>query len=999
MEPASSHEDFEVQRYSAAWDQGTSVRPAASGVSTSGSGGALGLAELRRAAVEGSSSYGGHTDAVVPTSSQGEYRSMPLEGRVDLMRPRKVLEPEPTAQDDGSGHLVQQGQEGDIAGTPRAMHIDMPPEDGAFRQHTLPTPAPNEMPPAPYHHGGSLPPTQTPTPYYGPSQPQSHGQNTLQVFYQPQAPGETVSEFFGSHNRPTSSQYSPPHSRQQSFHRHAPAVHEQRAAYHPPESSESEATPPAPLSNPPRRTGHGTWSPQHSRGHSRHVTEDKPSGAQQKSYSPPRREERDHGHGIETPRPHYNKEHHVRLSHGQDQRLHGSHLHHHPHRGSGDRTPTQNHPRPTQGQERVAQPHSHHEQAHSPGNARPHDMYRHHQEHQTQHVPAEQQQHFEPQSAPPRPRSPPKLSWNPAVEPPPNEQPPSSTFPEDTYFPNVWDHSLGQHYDGGYPTLSSPGRNDPANVLFSPPPPPHIPEHLIREGQYANVFGSTQAPESPESVSSPPAPDRKKVHAIFPWEERPRHIPRRVFPKADSPPPVVNYIESERTSSPISTPPTQSERAAPPIRSPTSPSALPWGIGFMNAWDSVPSIQRYASKLAGSPKIFPHQYMAPVPPPREDNWREEWERQRAREMQDQHDASSMDGDDEDEDDEDEFELSEGSSKGKASRRRARAASMGSKSRKKYRSRGIQALPETSEQSVQVTIITAESAIPRTSSDAAIETDPPSLDVHAPADVPTSAPSGVGLGIRRQWATELQPALLPSAVPRELRADFEQVAGTPVVSTTTRSGVPFPSLATPSGLRSPATLGSPRTYSPPQGATPLKVITPPKVTSPPLVSSPLRGPGSPVMAPPSQTASPRPSGPPQLALRTSASPRSTISPRKMSTSSLPGSTSSRAHSPALGRMQQSTPSPKHTRLASLQSPFSPELQRSISADSGMTPSPSATNDSLATPENTPIVARKGSRVWDPKRGVDVFKRGSEEVLARFLRMGSFDGEDSKQQTTA
>jgi len=35
------------------------------------------------------------------------------------------------------------------------------------------------------------------------------------------------------------------------------------------------------------------------------------------------------------------------------------------------------------------------------------------------------------------------------------------------------------------------------------------------------------------------------------------------------------------------------------------------------------------------------------------------------------------------------------------------------------------------------------------------------------------------------------------------------------------------------------------------------------------------------------------------------------------------------------------------------------------------------------------------VWDPARGVDVFKRGSEEVLARFLRMGSFDEEEKRQ----
>ncbi|THH33157.1 hypothetical protein EUX98_g1060 [Antrodiella citrinella] len=60
------------------------------------------------------------------------------------------------------------------------------------------------------------------------------------------------------------------------------------------------------------------------------------------------------------------------------------------------------------------------------------------------------------------------------------------------------------------------------------------------------------------------------------------------------------------------------------------------------------------------------------------------------------------------------------------------------------------------------------------------------------------------------------------------------------------------------------------------------------------------------------------------------------------------------------------------------------------------SPSSTQSSLATPENTPVLpVRKGGRVWDPSRGVDVFKRGSEEVLARFLKMGSFEEGESQK----
>lgn len=477
-------------------------------------------------------------------------------------------------------------------------------------------------------------------------------------------------------------------------------------------------------------------------------------------------------------------------------------------------------------------------------------------------------------------------------------------------------------------------------------------------------------------MSSPPVPDKSKVHAVFPWEEKPRHVPRRVFPKTDPPPPVANYIESERTSSPISTPPTHPERSIPHVQAATSPLASPWGgVGFSNAWDAVPSIQRYAQKLAGSPKIFPHQYMAPQPPPKDDDWKQQWEKQREKEMQDRHDASSMDGDDEDEGDEevdeDELEVSEGSSRGKrpqGSRRRSRAQSI-SKTKKKYRSRGVQANPDTTECSIQTD--TDPSTCPccsRPLREAAAE-------VQAP--VRAAPPAAVGLGIAS--------TLLPSAVPRDFMPQHEQGAGTPMVPTTGRSSEPFPSMATPSGLRSPATLGSPRTYSPPKVASPLRIPSPPKVSSPPAVPSPLRGPSSPSKAPlqPVQT-------------KGSMSPQAGVRPvtgRKLSTSSLTGSGSSRASSPVVGttaRMTQTTPSPKHTRLSSI----SPELTRSISNETAITPSPTTTYDSPVTPaDNTP---RRGSRVWDPARGVDVFKRGSEEVLARFLRMGSFDEENKQRQ---
>ena len=126
----------------------------------------------------------------------------------------------------------------------------------------------------------------------------------------------------------------------------------------------------------------------------------------------------------------------------------------------------------------------------------------------------------------------------------------------------------------------------------------------------------------------------------------------------------------------------------------------------------------------------------------------------------------------------------------------------------------------------------------------------------------------------------------------------------------------------------------------------------------------------------------------------------MSPRRLSgaqvpTSKLAGSPKPPA-SPAVGLSASSSPrqSPKLTKLSS---PFSPPLHRLSSNDTMATSSPSTTGP-LETPEGTPLMGpmRKSGRVWDPARGVDVFKRSSEEVLARFLRSGSFDEEDGQRR---
>ena len=130
----------------------------------------------------------------------------------------------------------------------------------------------------------------------------------------------------------------------------------------------------------------------------------------------------------------------------------------------------------------------------------------------------------------------------------------------------------------------------------------------------------------------------------------------------------------------------------------------------------------------------------------------------------------------------------------------------------------------------------------------------------------------------------------------------------------------------------------------------------------------------------------------------------MTPRRLSASQVPTSklagSPQTPSSPVVGPSASSSPRQSPT-LSKLSAPFSPPLHRMSSNDTTLTTSTS-TSGQVETPEGTPILGpqappqRKGGRVWDPARGVDVFKRSSEEVLARFLRSGSFDDEDGQRR---
>lgn len=211
--------------------------------------------------------------------------------------------------------------------------------------------------------------------------------------------------------------------------------------------------------------------------------------------------------------------------------------------------------------------------------------------------------HHEPQHHEPhRPASPRMVHWNPAFEPPPQHfHAAPQGLPDGAYYQNQWD---------------MPQQNQ--NQFFNPPPQTHyIPKELTQDGQYSSMQANGFQP------------DASQVKSIFPWEERGRPAPERKFPDS-APPPSVQKV------------------ASPPERPVSPPREL--GVAYQNAWDDIPSIQRYASRLTGArpppsakdaePATLAAEPSVPQPQP---EW--SWERDRGQGG----DASSREGDDEDDD--------------------------------------------------------------------------------------------------------------------------------------------------------------------------------------------------------------------------------------------------------------------------------------------------------------------------------------------------------------
>lgn len=493
----------------------------------------------------------------------------------------------------------------------------------------------------------------------------------------------------------------------------------------------------------------------------------------------------------------------------------------------------------------------------------------------------------------PRPPSPPLLSWNPAVEPPPNVPPTPSAFPSDAYFPNVWDippssSRLHAALTGSHPSLSS--------QFFEIPPVSQIPQRLIQEGHYSNIMGFHKEPSDGHSYSHP-KPDINKVTSIFPWEQRPRHAPGRMFPPGEAPPPGVLYIEDLpaepdstpqfiETSESLTTETAQDENVISPQSQSSPPIGFMGARGFSNAWDTVPSIQRYAARLA---KPLSTQPFALLPP------RQRRRSESSYRSHGESDANSMDGDVEDEIDDSDNDTgtnlsSDGRSRGsKSGPTSPTGTSRTRNGKKKYRSYGVQTVPKDV-RSVAIQV-SQETSTGKLSSKSTTKRGAASSIPYL--DLPKAPP-----------IQELQLLPEPSAIMTPSATNMESF------------------MQQPTGILSPR-LHDTYTFAA------------------------------------SGRASPNASSGTQTPAQEGRKAKDTIRPIGIIT--------------------------KQAR------PILSSITRTSSQETADSPL------GLASPADSPATPRKpAGRTWDPKTGVDIFKKGSEEVLARFLRMGSW--EDGTQATT-
>ena len=158
--------------------------------------------------------------------------------------------------------------------------------------------------------------------------------------------------------------------------------------------------------------------------------------------------------------------------------------------------------------------------------------------------------------------------------------------------------------------------------------------------------------------------DASLVGKVFPWESRHRKTPSRVFPKGDSPP---------LQTSPGEQPPSSHHRQQPRPQPPYQPAPAPQNFhqamkSYSNAWDAVPAIQKYVTKLTEPTPSTAHAGAEGARTPPGGRGRRD-DRSGGSGQRKEPSRDGADGDDEEEEESEEYEPQLDGSRGLASKRR------------------------------------------------------------------------------------------------------------------------------------------------------------------------------------------------------------------------------------------------------------------------------------------------------------------------------------------
>ncbi|ORY30810.1 nucleotide-diphospho-sugar transferase [Naematelia encephala] len=157
---------------------------------------------------------------------------------------------------------------------------------------------------------------------------------------------------------------------------------------------------------------------------------------------------------------------------------------------------------------------------------------------------------------------------------------PEMATPMNTVYTNAWEATPAQQ--------SSYYSSGPAS--HAEPEYPTLPENVQHDDWYKQYVGHK--------------PDRSNLHPVFPWEtQHHHHRASRVFPRDEGeapqyrePEPSQNRHAAVSITVQSATPPPRT--SSPPAQSRSMADAM---ATYTNAWDNMPSIQRYVDRISGQP--------------------------------------------------------------------------------------------------------------------------------------------------------------------------------------------------------------------------------------------------------------------------------------------------------------------------------------------------------------------------------------------------------------